>query len=314
MIVPHFYLDPGFDRAADRRRDLAWLDSRLGVAGTRLVPVWRARNLIAGPREAPRAVLLPGDLAGWREIAGVVALLGVAGPAEPEAGTALVAVDVSPLAEPSAHPLLAGRGVFVDLRSSGPLLPHAEGALLAYARGLMWWHSRHRFCGVCGSPTESREAGHQRLCLNPACKAQHFPRTDPAVIVLVHHGDRCLLGRQKNWPAGMHSVLAGFVEPGESLESCVAREVFEESGVRVTDIRYHSSQPWPFPQSLMLGFTARAATTDLRPDLEELEHVGWYQRDWLKAQSATPVGTGAFALPRRDSVARVLVDEWLGQG
>jgi NAD+ diphosphatase len=161
---------------------------------------------------------------------------------------------------------------------------------------------------VCGGVTHSRDAGHRREC--GACGTSHFPRTDPAVIVLVHDGERCLLGRQSQWPAGMHSVLAGFVEPGESLEACVAREVAEESGILVDGVTYHSSQPWPFPQSLMIGFTARAVTTAILADDDELEHVGWYSRAFLKALPPD----GPFRLPRPDSIARRLLDEWLGEG
>src|SRR5690606_35249197 len=133
-------------------------------------------------------------------------------------------------------------------------------ALLAYARGLVHWHVRHRFCPACGGPMQSAEAGHVRRCAGSSCGTQNFPRTDPAVIMLVSDGERAILGRQRVWPAGMHSVLAGFVEPGESLEDAVAREVLEEVGVAVSDVTYHSSQPWPFPASIMLGFYARAAS------------------------------------------------------
>ncbi len=330
IAIPH-YIDPRFDRAARHRNDADWLAAQLTASATRLVPVWRSRNLVGGPPGSPAAILLPGDLPGWRERAGEIVLLGVtsaasgagdsiptlpfdAGPAG-TAPTSYVAVDFSAVPDPAADPVLGGLGRFVDLRAVGPLLARADGALLAQARAVTWWHQRHLHCGVCGSLTESRAAGHQRRCLNPACAAEHFPRTDPAVIMLIHDGgERCMLGRQKSWPAGMHSVLAGFVEPGESLEGCVAREVHEEAGIPVTDIRYFGSQPWPFPQSLMVAFTARAAGFDLHPDPDELEHLAWYQRDWLIAQAATPIGTGAFALPRRDSIARVMLDHWLGVG
>jgi NAD+ diphosphatase len=173
----------------------------------------------------------------------------------------------------------------------------------------MWWHARHRFCGVCGAPTESVEAGHVRRCTSPACGASHFPRTDPAVIMLVHDGDRALLGRQKIWPPGMYSTLAGFVEPGESLEETVAREVFEESGIRVAEVRYHSSQPWPFPASLMIGFHAAAASREIRMDQSELEDCGWFSRAELR-----DFGRQGKALPRADSIARRLIEDWLAQG
>jgi NAD+ diphosphatase len=146
-----------------------------------------------------------------------------------------------------------------------------------------------------------------RRCADAACNAEHFPRTDPAVIMLVTHEDHALLGRQRVWPAGMHSTLAGFVEPGESLEEAVAREVMEEAGVRVVDVRYHSSQPWPFPASIMLGFHARALRRDLAVDAEELETAGWFSRDFLSRAHDPEV----FRLPRPDSIARRLIEDWL---
>ena len=213
--------------------------------------------------------------------------------------TAYFAVDLSDLEDPATHPGLAGRGSFADLRSFGPLLGHDEGNILAYARGLTWWHSRHRFCGVCGHPTVSAEAGHVRRCTNPDCATPHFPRTDPAVIMLVHDGDRCLLGRQPRFPPGMYSTLAGFVEPGESLEEAVAREVFEETNIRVGEVTYHSSQPWPFPSSLMLGFHAEATSHDIRTEQDELEDAQWFSRseilNWEEG--------GPYRLPRPDSIS-----------
>lgn len=154
-----------------------------------------------------------------------------------------------------------------------------------------------------------------RACLNPDCGATHHPRTDPAVIMLVTADDRCLLGRSARFPPGMVSTLAGFVEPGESLEDAVAREVWEESRVEVTNIRYHSSQPWPFPSSIMLGFYAEAMTGAITIDPEELEYAHWYERSWLLENatdlSTEPSNQGEFALPRRDSIARRLIDDWL---
>jgi NAD+ diphosphatase len=176
----------------------------------------------------------------------------------------------------------------------------------------MHWHQRHHFCGVCGSPTRSEEAGHQRRCTNSACNAVHFPRTDPAVIMAVSDGarngkDRLLLGRQASWPPGMRSVLAGFVEPGESLEEAVAREVKEEVGIEVEDVRYHSSQPWPFPGSIMLGFNAHALSTEIRLSPEEIAEAAWYTREQLRASPEDE----SFRLPRRDSIARRLVEGWI---
>ncbi len=188
------------------------------------------------------------------------------------------------------------------LRDLAPVLSQAEGGMVAHAVGLLNWHRRHRFCANCGAHSDAREAGHVRVC--PVCGTQHHPRTDPVVIMLVTDGDRALLGRQAQWPAGRYSALAGFVEPGESLEEAVAREVREEAGVRVADVRYRSSQPWPFPSSLMLGFSAQWAGGEPAVRDAELEDVGWFTR-------AAIVG-GDVLLPPPTAIARRLIDEWLG--
>ena len=301
---PNFYAAGRLDRAALRRRDAAWLAARLADPATRLVPVWRSLSFVVHG-ETPAAADLGADIgAQLLQDAGVLVLLGLVGE------VAHFAVDLSHLDDPAADPLLGSAGRFVDLRAVGPLLGHDQGSLLAYARGLVHWHARHRFCGICGARTESAEAGHVRRCTNPDCAAVHFPRTDPAVIVLVTDGERALLGRQKIWPPGMHSTLAGFVETGESLEDAVRREIREEAGIQVGEVRYHSSQPWPFPSSIMLGFTAQALTTELSLDDDELEFAAWFSRDQLKASPENET----FRLPRRDSIARRLVEDWLAEG
>ena len=217
------------------------------------------------------------------------------------------ALDISPLEE---HDLcgIHDDSEFVDLRSVGPVMDRSEASILAYAKGIMYWHARHEFCGSCGHPTEIREAGHLRKCTNPECGALHFPRTDPAVIMLVAKDDRALLGRKAEWMEGMYSTLAGFVEPGESLEQAVAREVMEEAGVKITNIRYHSSQPWPFPSSLMLGFYADALNEDFHRNDDELEDLQWFTR-----QELADGGAGIAKRPRSDSIARRLIDEWILQ-
>jgi NAD+ diphosphatase len=297
MQETNFYVTPTLDRVSLNRRDDAWLAHRMAEPESRLLLVWRGQNLIleAPPPAAALLSLTEGGalLAEAREIA----LLGLIGE------RALFAADLSHREEPPALP----GARFADLRSVGPLLAREEGGLLAYARGLMHWHQRHRFCGVCGSPTESREAGHMRRCTNPACAAEHHPRTDPAVIMRVEHQGRILLGRQKQWPVGMHSVLAGFVEPGESLEDAVRREVAEEVALRLTEVTYHSSQPWPFPSSIMLGFTATAEGDQFQVDEHELEMARWFTREELLASPEDET----FRLPRRDSIARRLVDDWI---
>jgi NAD+ diphosphatase len=301
MQRPNFYASNGLDRVSHLRGDAAWLAQRLADPASRVQPVWRSRNFVIHG-ERPAAGWLPAAaLADHIDAGATVALLGIV------AGVAHFTVDLSAVEDPMRLPTLADLGEFQDLRRVGPLLGHSEGGMLAYARGILHWHSRHGFCGVCGSPTVAVQAGHQRRCTNPDCNASHFPRTDPAVIMLVHRGDRCLLGRQPQFAPGMHSTLAGFVEPGESLEDAVAREVQEETGILVDEVRYHSSQPWPFPASIMLGFHARAVTDEMRVDTDELESAAWFDRDWILNHPADDT----FRLPRPDSIARRLVEEWL---
>jgi NAD+ diphosphatase len=195
----------------------------------------------------------------------------------------------------------------MGLRDVGALLSPGDAGLLAYATAMVNWHRRHPHCAVCGARTEVAEAGFLRHC--PDCGAQHHPRTDPVVIMLVHDGERALLGRQATWPAGRYSALAGFVEPGESLEEAVAREVLEEAGVQVDDVRYRSSQPWPFPASLMLGFHARYAGGEAGVLDGELEDVRWFERSELAAIARGEVE--GMAMPPPLAIARRLIDEWL---
>lgn len=197
------------------------------------------------------------------------------------------------------------RGEFHDLRYLGSALPADEANLVAHARALVIWHGVQRFCGRCGAATRSESGGNTRVCTNDDCALRLFPRVDPAIIVLVHDGNRCLLGRQASWPAGRYSTIAGFVEPGESLEDAVAREVHEETDVRVGTIAYHSSQPWPFPSSIMLGFTADAVSERIQLNDGELEDAQWFSHKEL--------ASGYPKLPPKLSIARALVESWLAR-
>jgi NAD+ diphosphatase len=181
-----------------------------------------------------------------------------------------------------------------------------EAGLLGYARALLLWRDKHRFCGRCGSPTQSIDAGHVLKCSGAACGLLHFPRLDPAIIVLVTDGDRIVLGRQASWPAGRYSTLAGYVEWAESIEEAVAREVHEEAGVIVDSVEYHSSQPWPFPSSLMLGFIAHAVTSEISLNDHELEDARWFTRE--------EVANGAVALPPPQAIAYYLIEHWYNRG
>ncbi len=305
MREPMFIVGADFDRAAVLRENEAWLAERLGDPRTRIIPVWRSRNLVHNG-EPMRAAILTDSIAGnLLNLADHAVLLTV------ENGIATFAVDVSGHDVPVLAPMLNG-AEFADLREFGPLIEAREGALLALARGMVHWHGTARYCSYCGSPTISTRGGFQRKCTSPSCGRSHFPRTDPAVIMLVTRpgpgGGLCLLGRQAVWPEGRFSTLAGFVEPGESLEAAVAREVQEETGVTITDVRYRRSQPWPFPASLMLGFRARATSEDIMLNDNELEEARWFTRE----QVADFEGHG-FQLPRLGSISRWLISEWLAE-
>lgn len=208
---------------------------------------------------------------------------------------------------------------FIDLRSVGAVLTRDVAALLAYARGLMFWRQQNYFCSRCGSGFEVLHGGHVLKCLGVDCRRENYPRTDPAVIMLVERigpggVQQCLLGRHPHWPAGSFSTLAGFVEPGESLEEAVRREVEEESGVKVGEVSYVASQPWPFPASIMLGFFAEALESDIVLDPHELAEADWFSREELAEFGEWGDEASEHNLPRHDSISRFLIDEWLDSG
>ncbi|HEX7813964.1 NAD(+) diphosphatase [Dyella sp.] len=195
----------------------------------------------------------------------------------------------------------------LSLREAGLLLPADEAGLFAYAKGLAHWQRETRFCAYCGSPLQLVSSGHRAQCTNTVCGRMHFPRTDAAIIVIVEHEGACLLGRQAGWPPGRYSTLAGFIEPGESLEDAVRREVAEESGVIVGEVHYHSSQPWPMPASLMVGFTAKAIDPTIRLRDRELEDARWFTPE----QIVDGLRHGSFGVPSKLSVSYQLLASWL---
>jgi NAD+ diphosphatase len=295
MQERNVFAGPYLDRAGHLRADPAWLEGALADSRSRVLPVWDSLNLVADSGGANEPALHAAFF-GIDEIVPQrrpnLILLGR------RDGTDFFAYDVdSP--EP---PVIPAGTRFADLRTVGALLPEEEAGLLSYARAMIGWRRAHQYCGRCGAKTLPAKAGHVLICTNPVCRHEQFPRLDPAIIVLVTDGDRVLLGRQAAWPTGRYSTIAGFVEPGESLEDAVTREVHEETGIQVAGIEYHSSQPWPFPSSLMLGFTARATSRhiDLR-DLE-LEDARWFTREDI-------VG-GTPYLPPNVSISFRLIEHW----
>jgi len=299
---PTLFSGPFLERRAELRDDPGWISAARSDPNTRYVLAEGARQLVSIGAELDVALLRNGDPLLYRAEETAFTLLGWFRGER----TVLVEFSEDALAQAAGLPESTE---LKELRPLAPMLPADSASLLAYARALALWHGRHRHCGVCGAPNLPARAGHVMRCSR--CGNETFPRLDPAIIVLItdRTGDRALLGRQASWPAGRYSTIAGFVEPGESLERAVAREVMEETGIEVDEVTYHSSQPWPFPSSLMLGFTARATTTEIRVDPGELETARWFGKDWLLAHA----DDDEFRLPRRDSIARRLIEDWLGR-
>lgn len=302
MPEKNVFAGPYLEREGHLRADPAWLESALADPRSRVLPVWNSLNLVVG---GERAVPAPD---GAEDDTLRAALLGIdeIAPQRPpdlvllgrRDGTDLFAYEV----ESDEPPAVPEGTRFAELRAVAALMPQDQAGLLGYARAMVNWRRTHRHCGRCGARTVPAKAGHVLVCTNPICRHEQFPRIDPAIIVLVIDGDRVLLGRQASWPAGRYSTIAGFVEPGESLEDAVAREVYEETGIRVDGIEYHSSQPWPFPSSLMLGFTARAVSQDIDLRDLELEDARWFTREDIV--SGTPF------LPPSVSISFRLIEHW----
>jgi NAD+ diphosphatase len=315
MRERNVFAGPYLERAAHLRTDPAWIENALADAEhTRVVPIWNSRNLIVDAGAASDAApdgKTRGGQGGEKGGAALGAALLELGriPAERRNAADLVLLgcldDTNLFAyemEGTDPPPVPQGTRFEDLRSVAALMPAAQAGLLSYARAMITWRRAHRFCGRCGAETLAAKAGHVLVCTNPACRHEQFPRTDPAIIVLIADEQRILLGRQAAWPLGRYSTIAGFVEPGESLEDAVAREVLEETGVEVDGIEYHSSQPWPFPSSLMLGFTARALTREVHLRDQELEDARWFTR--------ADIVNGEPLLPPPLSISFRLIEHW----
>jgi NAD+ diphosphatase len=296
MQQRNIFAGPYLDRAAHLRSDPAWFAAALADERSRAIPVWNSRSLIA-EGATPRAVYLPlSHIPPERQNSADLILLGRFG------DTNFFTYEIEAIEQPALLPDTR----FEDLRLVGSVLPIDEAGLLGYARAIVSWRRRNRYCGTCGAKTLSAKSGHVLVCTDPSCRHETFPRIDPAIIVLISDGERALLGRQASWPVGRYSTIAGFVEPGESLEDAVAREVFEETGIEVDGIEYHSSQPWPFPASLMLGFTAHAVTSEVHLRDQELEDARWFTRAEIASSGAL--------LPPRQSISFRLIEHWFDAG
>ncbi len=280
------------DRASDRRGDDAWLAAQQAVG--LYLPFWQNRPFVV----KDRAGFLP-----WRDEwqGRTCVFLGLEG-AQPLFAVALAGDD-----EPAL-----GEGSFPEMRASAFVLPARDTAIAGQAKALLEWHKRHGFCPNCGHATDMKDGGHRRLC--PACSAEHFPRTDPVVIMLPvlkneDGGEECLVGRSPRFPPLLHSAFAGFIEPGESMEEAVRRELWEEVRLKVSAVRYHASQPWPFVSSLMLGCYAQAQGRDFKIDGHEIEAACWLTKDEVRARLANKI-EDEMKLPATIAIAHYLISDW----
>ncbi|MCF6263674.1 MAG: NAD(+) diphosphatase [Xanthomonadales bacterium] len=292
------------DRLVDYRENSDWQQQQLQDHNTRLVPLWRSRCLVEKTSDnSYEAIYIhPSDLK-HNNVIREPTLLGK------KDDQVYFAVTVN---DQQREQLLEQhkKGQFSDLRLLAADMHPLKAGILAYAKALHYWQHRHTFCGTCGAANSLRSGGHRMICSNAECGRQTFPRIDPAIIVLVSHGDACLLGRQASWPQNRFSTLAGFVEPGESLEDAVVREIWEEARVKLKTISYRSSQPWPFPAAAMAGFIAEATSRECEIGDNELETIRWFSSKELPQLLAK----GEVYMPNRVSIAFQLVSEWyLGQ-
>ncbi len=287
----------GLNRSSLRRRDKSWISEKFQDNKSRIIPVYNSTLLLSGSAKEPKAIFLTQkDIDNYLDLDEILVFLGVYDERPYFAVNIMSDEMASSLSQRT-------NGSFQSIRWSLSLLNHRECELLTLASFMIYWHLRNKFCGKCGKKTKSKDAGHVRICINEDCKESFFPSMDPAVIVLVSSGNRCLLGRQKWWPKDMYSTLAGFVEPGETIEEAVVREVHEEVGVIVDKVKYQHSQSWLFPSSLMLGFTALANKEEILLDNNELEDACWFTREEIKQKP--------HMLPNKVSISHKLIMEWV---
>ena len=301
----------GLDRAAHLRaqpEEVAALFAKSGV-----LPIWRGKPLLDAENRQP--VFLPHDHSVFDHAVEAAVFVGL------DEGSPRFARDVSKwepveeidhignFSDPSEqnHPDLPDAQIFAELRANMVALTARSAEIVATGKAIIEWHRSHRFCAKCGAPSVIDHAGWRRTC--PKCETNHFPRTDPVVIMLITRGNSVLMGRSPFWPDGMYSLLAGFVEPGETIEAAVRRETFEESGVKVGEVEYLASQPWPFPASLMFGCHGHATTSDITIDPVEIEEAFWATREEM--MEAVSGNHSKMKPARKGSIARFLIENWL---
>ena len=307
MIRP-FYTSTAINRHGNYRNDKNLLNNIIIEKNTKFIPFYNGKNLFLENNKNIKPVIFnkiqldkffPHGI-------GDTIFLGAANAIN------YIGVDLSPPNKKFECWLKENQIIINDLRKYGPILDDVEASFLALSNGMFFWHNTHKFCGSCGFQNFSTEGGFVMKCSNDKCSKSHFPRTDPAIITLISFQDKVLLGRSPRFPESMYSTLAGFVEPGESLEQALEREVFEEVGIKVKNIKYFNSQPWPFPASLMLGFFAEAVNEQMIIDYNEIEDAHWFSINELKSLQHPSID-GGFKLPRVDSIARRLIDTWINR-
>ena len=289
------------DRVSEHRSDPEWIATQLAAPDALGLALWNGKPLVETAKTGGiQIAYIPAGMA--KELAGGPEKLLFMGLWQ---GVAVFAVDLDGRPDPADGPL-EGLGRFEDLRVIAMTMPGTEAAIVATAKSMFEWRRKHRFCSACGQPSEVADGGWKRVC--PSCETQHFPRTDPVVIMLAVKGERCLVGRQAAWPKLMYSALAGFLEPGESIEEACARELWEEARLKTRSVRYHSTQPWPYPSSLMIGLIAEVENDDAVADQIELDEVRWMTRDetraMLRGEVADAKAPGALA------IAHQLIKAW----
>lgn len=293
------------NRASEKRTDAKWIESKRRDPSSLVLPIWQLQPFLLGPENSGPPLelgLLPPDVADSLASDGATCVfLGL------DRDRAIFAIAVAQSDDPAKAGPLAGRGYFRDARMAASFVSIKHAAIIGQAKAMIDWHRRHGFCPACGAPTQIMDAGYRRLC--GKCNAEHFPRVDPVVIMLATEGEACLVGRGKQFPPGMFSALAGFIEPGETVEEAVRRELMEEVSVKVGDVTYYATQPWPFPSSLMIGCFAKAVSREIKVDENELAEVRWIERS-VARELIQGVRVDGMLVPPPIAIAHHLIKTW----